>query len=359
MKIVHVVEAFGGGVYSFLTELCNELCNKHEIIIIYSIRKQTPKNFKKDFDKRIKFIKVDMCREMNIIKNFISLIKLKRVLKEQKADIVHLHSSKAGFLGRIACYLNKFNMNNVFYNPHGFSFLQMTESKFRRSLFFNLEKVGAKFGGYIIGCSKGEYQEALKISKNSININNGVDTKKIDNIVKSINDNCLDKKTKKITIGTIGRICNQKNPKRFNEIAKLFPEYTFVWIGDGELRKELTVSNIKVTGWMERKKVISEILKIDIYIMTSLWEGLPISLLEAMYLKRPVIVSNVIGNRDVVLNGHNGYIVSELEEYRKIIEELTRDDKLKEKIANNAYKHINKNYNIKNMIMKYDNIYHR
>ena len=67
----------------------------------------------------------------------------------------------------------------------------------------------------------------------------------------------------------------------FNEIAKNFPNIQFTWIGDGELRSELTSKNITITGWLERKDVLKELNNNDIFILTSLWEGLPISLLEA------------------------------------------------------------------------------
>ncbi|ABK60694.1 glycosyltransferase family 4 protein [Clostridium novyi] len=357
MKIVHVVEAFGGGVYSFLTELCNALCDKngYEIVVVYSVREQTPKNFKKDFSKKVKFVHVDMCRGLNPYKNIRSLFKLKKVLDIENPDIIHLHSSKAGFLGRIASYMNRFNMNKVFYNPHGFSFLQQNESKFKRKVFLALEKYASRFGGSIVGCSKGEYEEALKIQENCININNGINTKKIDEILKSI-----DKKKglkESITIGTIGRICYQKNPQQFNQIAEKFPKYNFVWIGDGELKNKLTSSNIQVTGWMERKKVIEKLLDLDIYIMTSLWEGLPISLLEAMYLEKPVIVSDVIGNRDVIESNENGYVCSGVDEFIKKIKILIEEDSKREEIGKSARQSICKFYNEKIMLQEYKKLY--
>ncbi|MCB2295199.1 glycosyltransferase [Clostridium algoriphilum] len=86
-----------------------------------------------------------------------SLVQLKKILKKENPDIIHLHSSIAGFLGRIAYYANKFNMEKVFYNPHGFSFLQQNESKLKRTMFYALEKFASRLGGYIIGCSKGEF----------------------------------------------------------------------------------------------------------------------------------------------------------------------------------------------------------
>lgn len=357
-KIVHVVEAFGGGTYSFLTELCNASTNEYEITIIHSLRKETPKLFEKDFNTKIKFIKIDMCRGLNPYNNIKSFFQLKKILKEEKADIIHLHSSKAGFLGRIVSYTNGFDMNKVFYNPHGFSFLQQNESKIKRNLFYQLEKFASKFGGCIIGCSKGEYEEALKMSNNCVNINNGIDIKKIDNIIMENNlDKEVCKNNKKITIGTVGRICYQKNPLLFNEIAKKFPQYDFVWIGDGELKYELTSQNIKITGWINKKEVIEEVLKLNIFIMTSLWEGLPISLLEAMYLGRPAVVSNVIGNRDVIQNGINGYIAQDLKSYYKLINNFVIDGKMTKILKKKAAENVANQYNKSDMIKEYNKLY--
>jgi len=360
-KVVYVVESFGAGVYTFLSELSNIIIENYELVIIYSVRQETPINFRDDFNKGIKFIYIDMCRGLNPYKNIKSLITLKKVLKSENPDIIHLHSSKAGFLGRLACYANKFDMEKVFYNPHGFSFLQQNEFKFKRKLFYLLEKFANRLGGYTVACSNGEFEETLKISNKCININNGIDTKKIDEIIEENNLNLTYEKTNKaVKIGTIGRICYQKNPEIFNEIAKHFKDYDFIWIGDGELKDILSSGNIKVTGWAKREEVIKELGDIDIFILTSLWEGLPIALLESMYFGKIVIVSNVIGNRDVVNNNINGYIANNLEDYIKIIDyiisnNIIRDTKFKEKVKLS----ILEDYEITQMAKKYIDLYER
>ena len=360
MKIVHIVEAFGGGVYSFLVDLCNELINNFEIVIIYSQRDQTPKNFKEDFDKRIRFVEIDMCRGLNICKNIKSLFQIKNILKNEKPDIVHLHSSKAGFLGRIVCRMNKFNEKKIFYNPHGFAFLQQNESNFKRKMYFELEKFAAKLGGYIVGCSKGEYEEASKISNKCVNINNGINTEKIDNIIKESElDRKIYKKNEKIIIGTVGRICYQKNPSLFNKIAEKFPEYNFVWIGDGDLKNELKSNNIKITGWLSQNEVIENVLELNIFILTSLWEGLPIALLEVMYLKKVCIVSNVIGNKDVIKNYNNGFIAKSEDDFIKYINLYNENIKLMNEMEVSAYRSVTDYYNTKKMIKSYEILYNK
>jgi hypothetical protein len=363
-KVVYVVESFAAGVYSFLYDLCNSVSEDYEVVIIYSLRKRTPENFRDDFDPRIRFIETKMCRGLNPRENIKSLIQLKKILKAEHPDIIHLHSSKAGFLGRLACFANRFDMDKVFYNPHGFSFLQTNESKFKRKLFYGLEWFASKLGGHIVACSKGEYEEALKISKKCMKINNGIDTSKIDEIISENNLNefrkkrNINNKRKNLKIATVGRICYQKNPELFNEIAKNMTQYDFLWIGDGELMDKLTADNIKITGWTERKQVIRELIDIDIFILTSLWEGLPISLLEAMYIGKPSIVTNVIGNKDVVKHNFNGYIANNLSEFIHEIKHIASNNIIQDtEFVNRVRASILEEYDKNRMVKKYIYIY--
>ena len=82
----------------------------------------------------------------------------------------------------------------------------------------------------------------------------------------------------------------------------VFTYVKFVWIGDGELRDQLTSENIEITGWADRSTAIRYAVNADVFLLPSRWEGLPISLLESMYMKKACVVSNVIGNRDVIVN---------------------------------------------------------
>ena len=84
--------------------------------------------------------------------------------KEENPDIVHLHSSKAGFLGRLCCTDRE---REVFYNPHGYSFLMEDAKNIQKIMYKSIEWLSSKKCGYIVACSKGEYKEALKLSKKS------------------------------------------------------------------------------------------------------------------------------------------------------------------------------------------------
>lgn len=89
--------------------------------------------------------------------------------------------------------------------------------------------------------------------------------------------------------------------------------------------------------------------------LTSLWEGLPISLLEAMYIKKPCVVNNVIGNRDVIHNGENGFVCNEVKEFVEAIRESRGDTA--QMYAEKAYQDVLEKYNTNVMAKKYTQIY--
>lgn len=143
----------------------------------------------------------------------------------------------------------------------------------------------------------------------------------------------------------------------FNEIAKNFPNIKFTWIGDGELRNELTSENISITGWLGRKEVLKELNKNDIFILPSLWEGLPISLLEAMYMKKICIVSDVIGNRDVIENFKDGFVESNPNDYVDMILNIKNKKIKTSEIINNSFNKVKNNFSVNNMKENYKKVY--
>lgn len=353
-KILHIVEAFGGGIFSFLVDLVNTTSSEFDVVIAYSKRAQTPENFKSYFASNVKFIEVkDFTRSISLKKDIKAFFEIRKIIKEEKPDIIHLHSSKAGFLGRFAANGKKIKM---LYNPHGFSFLMQDSSKLKRKIYWIIEKVGALRKCIIIGCSQGEYKEALKLSKNAICINNGINVEKLQNETKDFKAKKIDLENLKIC--TSGRIGYQKNPELFNKIAESFPNIQFTWIGDGDLKENLTSKNITITGWKTRKQVLELVNENDIFILTSLWEGLPISLLEAMFLEKLCVVTDCIGNRDVIENEQNGFVSTDLEDFEMIIKDIINKKIDINKITLKAKEDILKEFNIKKMAEKYRGEYY-
>lgn len=345
MKIVQFVEAFGGGVYTYVKDLCNFIVSSTqnmdiEVHLIYSPnRVELDKDlFLEEIDSRVILHELDMSREINL-KNDLKFISVTRdYLKKINPDVVHLHSSKASVIGRIACF-GLIERNKIFYSPHGYAFVQQNISNIKRGLYKFLEAaMPVVFGGVTIASGDTEYEVAKAFSK-SILVRNGVDLQLPDQIYQPI-------KNKKITIGTVGRLMAQKNPKLFNRIALQFSDIDFIWIGNGELLDDITAPNIKVTGWVKTRGELLEILNsLDIYLQVSLWEGLPISILEAMAVRKPLIVSDVIGNKDTVEDAYNGFKFKTENEAIGFIKQLSEDPVLRIKMGNNSYKKVSKEFN--------------
>lgn len=351
MKIVHVMECFAGGTFNFLVDLTSELSNEEHIVIYGTNRENTPKNFKDLFNKNVKFIKWKTAqREMKPLKDIKALWELYTILKKiDGVDIIHLHSSKAGFLGRIVSFLLGKSKKTI-YTPHAISFLRLDISPKKRKIFIWMEKFASFLGGKIVACSQSE-KEAIEEQgiKNVTFINNGIKPLQIEKKVNTSN---------KIIIISVGRLSIQKNPKLFNDIALEFidnPNIQFIWCGDGELKSELTSSNIKCTGWIERKTLENYLANADIYLSTSLWEGLPLSVLEAMSIGLPVILSDCVGNRDLVEN--NGFLYNNKLEVNTYINILLKNKKIIKEQGINSKKIVKKSFNIEDMVQSYLNIY--
>ncbi len=349
-KILHIAEPFATGVLSFLLDITKRQVEEYEIYILYGVRPLTPDNVEQLFDKRIHLIKMDSFK--GALGTVLNLKAYKETLHWYniiKPDIVHFHSSASGFVGRWALPCKKIKS---FYTPHGYSFLMRDGSKIKRFIYWLIEYISAKRPTKTIACSKGEYEEAIKLSSNSTYINNGINTQKLIPYLKNPT-----KFNSPVKVCTSGRIMYQKNPTLFNKIASLLPEIEFIWIGEGDLKTELTATNIKITGWISREQALSIIKEADFFILPSLWEGLPISLLEAMYLKKICLVSNVIGNRDVINHEINGMICHTAEEYAKRIKEIINNKDKGFILANVAHDDVNAHYNVDIMTAQYSNIY--
>ena len=311
MNIVHVLDPFGGGLATFLRLLTEELNDDYHIII-HGERKELidPKDVKRFFPKKnIRFIHwKSVQRDLSLQKDFKAYIELVKILRRfRDADVVHLHSSKAGFLGRIAC--RQLGIKQIIYTPNGAPFLINDASKFKLALFAKLEKFAYLLGGKVICSSESEQTEYNERGIKADFINNGT---KI-----GTHSFIRDKDYNKFRIVTSGRVADQKNPQVFNEIAKAFidlPHFEFIWIGDGEGSSILSSPNIKITGWLSNEGVRQEVEKADLYLSTSYFEGLPFAVMEAMALGKCLLLSDCIGNVDLVKFGINGKIFNTKEE---------------------------------------------
>lgn len=355
MRIIHIVESFGGGVYSYFKDLALFFSQQPDIetYIIYSNKRKeiNQDQIDQDFPSSILLIPIEMERELRPLQDIRSTFALRKVIKNLKPDVIHLHSSKAGVIGRWASFMPNFK-RKVLYTPHGYSFLRQDISPVKRKIFYTIEKLTQLiFGGTTIACGDTEYKLAKQIGT-SLLVRNGIDLEHL-NQHYIANENT----SNQLTIGTIGRISYQKNPTLFNEVALLFPQHQFLWIGDGELRHLLTAPNIKVTGWFTNNTAVFPYLnQLDLYMQTSLWEGLPIAVLEAMAFRKPIIATNVIGNNDIVEPQSNGFLFTQAIELMPIftqLEEVTFRKKMGEEAYATCEIKFDKNKNFSQLLAIY------
>ena len=178
LKLLYIVEAMGGGVFTYIVDLANELVEDFDMYVAYAIRPQTPQDYISYFDARIHLIKVEnFVRSINAGKDLKAFFEIKKIVKEIKPDIIHLHSSKAGALGRWAFNGHKIPM---FYTPHGYSFLMRDYSSAKRIVFKCIEIISAKRFCTTISCSEGEHQETLKFTNHATYVDNGINIFEMD-----------------------------------------------------------------------------------------------------------------------------------------------------------------------------------
>lgn len=352
-KILHIAEPFATGVFMFVVNLANKQCEDYEVYIAHGMRPLTHPNYLDFFDKRIKLFRVEnFAMEINPSKDFKAFLEIRKLLERIQPDIVHMHSSKSGVIGRIAL---SFKNVRQFYSPHGFSFLMESDSKMKRFVYRSIEKLFSKFNCTIVASSQGEFEEALRLSNKSKLVNNGIEMKELEMYEYKI----VPTEKRKTLVVTVGRILYQKNPALFNEIAIRMPDVDFLWIGEGDLRNCLNAPNIRIVGWGKREDALEMLAQSDIYLMTSLWEGMPLSLLEAMCLKKVCIVSNVIGNRDVIKDQINGFICRNVDEFVSTIQAVINGSFAKGEIVGNAYADIKAEYNTDVMYLKFNQLYNQ
>ncbi len=315
VKVLHIIEAFAGGVLGALQTLANGLGDEFEQYILYNERAESPKEPEKLFKSGVRFIRSEhLTREISPREDLAAIREVRRIFDEIQPDVVHLHSTKAGAIGRLALDGKK---TPIFYSPQGYSFLMYQCSAAKRKMYYVLEKMLGCRPSITVASCEGEYDSAKKVSRQATFINNGVNLTELDRFGLD-----WDKRPDEIRICTLGRVVPQKDPAMFNRIAAAFPDVKFTWIGGGELESELASPNIEITGWVTKEQAVKRMMDSSVFMLTSLYEGLAFSIMEAMYFKRLCIVSRIPGNVDAITDGKTGYICGTFEEYCRVIRHL-------------------------------------
>ena len=327
MKILHIVgesEYGGGTVYTF--SILKRLIKEGHSVCLLTTNSETIQEAGKLGIPVVSHIAIR--REINIFQDSKALFSLTRYIKREKYDIVHTHTSKGGFIGRIAARLA--GTPKVVHTIHGFYFNK--DSPFLKKLFYGgLEKTAGWFGHIMIAVNNEDREMAIKYGivkrEKIITIYNGVNIEKNESslAVGTGYFHCCDIKKEfniskdDILIGIVGRLYWEKGQmygiEAIGKLKEHFPGIKLLLIGKGPDEdnfkykvKELGLDDSVIfTGF--RKDIADWLEIMDIFLLPSLREGMSITLLEAMAAGKPIICTDIRGNREVINDGVNGLLV--------------------------------------------------
>jgi len=318
----------------------------------------------------IKLIKSEFLeRPVNFIKDFLAAKEIYSFIKKNNIHIVHTHGSKAGILGRFAARLAQVKV--LLHTVHGWSFNRY-QNFIVRWLFIRLERFCAKFSDRIIVVSEYDKKKGI-IEKIGIDakyriipygINQPEFSRKVVNLRNGLGIDDTD-----LIVGMVACFKPQKSPLDFIKVAasvnKAVPNSRFILIGDGVLRKKIEAQIIKsglsksviLSGW--RRDIPEMLAAVDVFVLTSLWEGVPISVLEAMAAAKPVVATNTGGIAEVIIEGVNGYLVcpKDIVGMSKRVITLLSNQNLREQLGQNAHKSLDERFSREKMSQETATLY--
>jgi len=329
LRVIHATECAASGTLNVIVSLAHELAAAGaRQTIVYCPRAETPPDLKALFPAGVEFIDVPAARGLHLefVAQFAAA--LARTVREFEPDVLHLHSSKAGFLGRFVRAVYRWPCRTL-YSPHGLSFLD-PDKQAQNALFYSLEWLAARGGTLPVGCGRGEAALLARLSRREALL--------LENPVDEFFFGVPRSPAAAPTVVTIGRLSRQKAPEKFAAVARSVrqhaPQARFIWVGDGDAgyRTLLEEAGCEVTGWCNRAAVAQHLGRAHVYLQTSRWEGLPISVIQALAAGVPCVVNDCIGNRDAVENGVDGFVAAQ-EALAERVVQLLGDAPLRERFG--------------------------
>ena len=299
--------------------------------------------------KNVKCIQIDFARSpFDIKSNILSYKQLKELITINKDyDLIHLHSPVGAAIGRLA--INKNSKIKVVYTAHGFHFYKGSSIK-NWLIYYPVEKILARKTDVLITINEEDYQLASckKLGKKIELVPGiGVDPQKfyprLDNKKNELKLR-LGFDENKIILTYIGELSKRKNQEFLINAIKDYQKkekIQLVLVGLGRLEQDLKKiveknklkNNVLFLGY--RKDIADVLGATDILISTSYQEGLPVNILEGMFSGKPILVSDCRGNRDLIIDGINGYVydIDNTEEFLKKLDLLVVSENKRKKFA--------------------------
>jgi glycosyltransferase involved in cell wall biosynthesis len=294
---MHITEALGGGVFEVVTNLSAGLADRgHEVSIAYGVRAETPSPLRDAVDPRVELIPTPWTTR-TLRASLRASRELRPIVEEWSPDVIHLHSSFAGFIG--AATLR--GLAPTVYTPHGYSFA-MNTSAWQRRLFRALERRVARRVGMIGAVSNAEgclAREVLSAPRVKV-VPNGIPELDPDSALPGTS---LEQAS---GVVAMGRVVAQRQPL---EVAEILADVrdagaSVAWLGGSPGtspgQEALARAGIPVTGWLAREDALERLAGATVYLHWTAWDGMPLSILEAMARDVVVIASDIAPNRSIL-----------------------------------------------------------
>lgn len=302
-----------------------------------------------------------LVRAISPLQDWQTYREIKCLIQSIEPDLVTTHSSKAGIIGRLVSFKN--HIPNTF-TVHGWAFTEGV-SNIRRSLYLIVERMAASWATKIICVSEYDRKLALKHSvglpEQLVTIHNGIPVLEDTEIRRLDNDN-------KVKIIMVARFSEQKDQQLLLKVASqlsIDSNFEIVFVGDGpllyateELAQKLQISD-KVRFLGARTDVPELLKKAHIFVLTSNWEGFPITILEAMRAGLPVITSDVGGCKEAVIDGITGYLIprGDAEKLKDRLEILIDKPELRQQMGVAGYERFIEKFTFDGMLTKTVKVY--
>lgn len=313
--------------------------------------------------KKISYLK----RSINPLIDVFAFLSVLYTIIKFKADIVHTHGAKSGFIGRLSAWLAGVPVIIHTFHGHFFhSYFSTTISRF----IARVERLIGKITTCAVALSDAQKKELVEKYKilpaakiNIIPLGFAFDELNDSVTLRDSFRNRYGLQPNDVAVGIVGRIVAVKNHSFFNKVVQdlitappAHPTAFFI-IGDGDLKvqvqKDLQLKKISFntssitnenrivfTSWLTEMYEVMNGL--DIIVLTSLNEGTPLSIIEAQYFKRPVVSTNVGGVIDTMVDGKTGFLSESNDEttFAKKLRLLIENEALRWQMGNEGYKFV-------------------
>lgn len=301
-------DTVASGSFKHIVQI-GERFRKEGITVAYAIGKSGPatqylkeRNFKVYEMQRLE-------RDLNVIKDLLSLLQLIFIICRFRPSLCSWHTAKIGALGRIASMLT---LRKSYYVPHGIPFFRSEHNKGHEK-YRKLERLLGILPGTIIGVCNYDTQQYLELGiakRKTLTIHNGMRT---------VQERDLEPKHgERVRFVTAARFEDQKDyitlAKAVHQLAEYSAEFELHIYGDGRQEQEVRAlfadvqgAKIYFAGVIE--DLTTALVKSDVFVLSSHWEGLPRTIIEAMSCSMPVIATDVGGVAELVEHQRTGYLI--------------------------------------------------